>query len=148
MQKKIPNSNPRILIIQNLYSKYVNKDNIIEFKKHRFKKFIKDVVNGTIERNELIEELITKHLKEDINLNRTDKILIVTLHASIYEFLYKPQTSLNIIINEYLEAAKYFIEDNQKKFLNALLDKIGKKIRFNNEWVPINQKVFCTTFIK
>ena len=133
MQKKKPNLNPRILIIQNLYSKYVNKDNIIEFKKHRFKKFIKDVVNGTIERNELIEELITKHLKEDINLNRTDKILIVTLHASIYEFLYKPQTSLNIIINEYLEAAKYFIEDNQKKFLNALLDKIGKKIRFNNE---------------
>ena len=133
MQKKIPNSNPRILIIQNLYSKYVNKDNIIEFKKHRFKKFIKDVVNGTIERNELIEELITKHLKEDINLNRTDKILIVTLHASIYEFLYKPQTSLNIIINEYLDAAKYFIEDNQKKLLNALLDKIGKKIRFNNE---------------
>ena len=133
MQKKIPNSNPRILIIQNLYSKYVNKDNIIEFKKHRFKKFIKDVVNGTIERNELIEELITKHLKEDINLNRTDSILIVILHASIYEFLYKPQTSLNIIINEYLDAAKYFIEDNQKKFLNALLDKIGKKIRFNNE---------------
>ena len=133
MQKKIPNSNPRILIIQNLYSKYVNKDNIIEFKKHRFKKFIKDVVNGTIERNELIEELIKKHLNEDINLNRTDRILIITLHASIYEFLYKPQTSLNIIINEYLEAAKYFIEDNQKKFLNALLDKIGKKIRFNNE---------------
>ena len=133
MQKKIHNSNPRILIIQNLYSKYVNKDNIIEFKKHRFKKFIKDVVNGTIERNELIEELVKKHLKEDINLNRTDRILIVTLHASIYEFLYKPQTSLNIIINEYLEAAKYFIEDNQKKFLNALLDKIGKKIRFNNE---------------
>ena len=133
MQKKIPNSNPRILIIQNLYSKYVNKDNIIEFKKHRFKKFIKDVVNGTIERNELIEELIKKHLKEDINLNRTDKVLIVVLHASIYEFLYKPQTSLNIIINEYLDAAKYFIEDNQKKFLNALLDKIGKKIRFNNE---------------
>ena len=133
MQKKIPNSNPRILIIQNLYSKYVNKDNIIEFKKHRFKKFIKDVVNGTIERNELIEELVKKHLKEDINLNRTDSILIVILHASIYEFLYKPQTSLNIIINEYLDAAKYFIEDNQKKFLNALLDKIGKKIRFNNE---------------
>ena len=133
MQKKIPNLNPRILIIQNLYSKYVNKDNIIEFKKHRFKKFIKDVVNGTIERNELIEELIKKHLKEDINLYRTDKVLIVVLHASIYEFLYKPQTSLNIIINEYLEAAKYFIEDNQKKFLNALLDKIGKKIRLNNE---------------
>ena len=133
MQKKISSSNPRILVIQNLYSQYLNKDNILEFKKHRFKKFVKDVVNGTIERNELIEELIQKHLKEDINLNRTDKILIVTLHASIYEFLYKPQTSLNIIINEYLEAAKYFIEDNQKKFLNALLDKIGKKIRFNNE---------------
>ena len=133
MPKKISGPNPRILVIQNLYSKYVNKDNILEFKKHRFKKFVKDVVNGTIERNELIEELIQKHLKEDINLNRTDKILMIILHASIYEFLYRPQTSLNIIINEYLVAAKYFIEDNQKKFLNALLDKIGKKIRLNNE---------------
>ena len=133
MQKKISGPNPRILVIQNLYSKYVNKDNILEFKKHRFKKFVKDVVNGTIERNELIEELIQKHLKEDINLNRTDKILMIILHASIYEFLYRPQTSLNIIINEYLVAAKYFIEDNQKKFLNALLDKIGKKIRRDNE---------------
>ena len=133
MQKKISSSNPRILVIQNLYSKYVNKDNILKFKKHRFKKFVKDVVYGTIERNELIEELIQKHLKEDINLNRTDKILMIILHASIYEFLYRPQISLNIIINEYLEVAKYFIEDNQKKFLNAMLDKIGKKIRLNNE---------------
>ena len=125
--------NPRVIIIQKLYSKNLNSESEIEFPKHKFKKFVKDVVNGTIERNELIEELIQKHLKEDINLNRTDKILMIILHASIYEFLYRPQTSLNIIINEYLEAAKYFIEDNQKKFLNALLDKIGKKLRLNNE---------------
>ena len=63
MQKKISGPNPRILVIQYLYSKYVNKDNILEFKKHRFKKFVKDVVNGTIERNELIEELIGDNCK-------------------------------------------------------------------------------------
>ena len=42
-------------------------------------KFIKDVVEGTIERKEMIEETIDKYLKEDINLQRTDKILKIIL---------------------------------------------------------------------
>jgi N utilization substance protein B len=55
------------------------------------------------------------------------------LHAAIFELLYKPQTSVNIIINEYLNAAEAFVDSKQKKFLNALLDKISKKIRNSNE---------------
>ena len=49
-----PKNNPRFIIIQKLYVKFYNEDNNIEFPKHRFKKFIKDIVLGTIERNELI----------------------------------------------------------------------------------------------
>ena len=63
----IPNSNPRVIVIQKLYSQYINKDQKIEFKKHRYKKFIKDIVLGTLERKELIEEIINKHLKKDID---------------------------------------------------------------------------------
>ena len=125
--------NPRVIIIQKLYSKDLNSDTKIEFPKHRFKKFIKDVVSGSLERKELIEETITLHLSKDINFKRTDKLLIILLHAAVFEFLYKPQTSVNIIINEYLNAAKSFIDNNQKNFLNALLDKISKKIRNSNE---------------
>ena len=125
--------NPRVIIIQKLYSKNLNSDGEIEFPKHRFKKFIKDIVLGSLERKELIDETIKLHLSEDIDFKRTEKLIIILLQAAIFELLYKPETSVNIIINEYLNAAEVFVDSNQKKFLNALLDKISKKIRNSNE---------------
>ena len=53
-----PKNNPRIIIIQKLYGKFFNKEEELTFPKHRFKKFIKDVVKGTIERNEVIDNEI------------------------------------------------------------------------------------------
>ena len=128
-----PSNNPRVIIIQKLYAQEFNKESELIFPKHRYKKFIKDVVLGTLERKELIEETIQQHLDDDLSKKRTEKLLIVLLHAAIFELLYKPETSVNIIINEYLNAAKAFINNKQKSFLNALLDKISKKIRNSNE---------------
>ena len=121
--------NPRVIVIQKLYSQYINKKETLNFEKHRYKKFIKDIVLGTLERKELIEETIRKHLSEDFNIKRTEKLLVIFLHAAIYELLYRPQTSVNIIINEYLNSSIFFLEKSQKKYLNATLDKIAKKIR-------------------
>ena len=121
--------NPRVIVVQKLYSQEFNKGSKLIFPKHRYKKFIKDVVLGTLERKELIEETIEQHLSEDLNSKRTEKLLILILHAAIFEFLYRPQTSINIIINEYLNTSKFFLEQSQKKYLNAILDKISKKIR-------------------
>ncbi len=129
MDKDVHSSNPRVVIIQKLYSQYINKVEKIEFRKHRYKKFIKDIVFGTLERKELINKIIEKHLSKDININRTDTLLIIFLHAAIFELLYRPQTSINIIINEYLNSSKYFLGQSQKGFLNAMMDKISKKIR-------------------
>ena len=133
------NKNPRVIVIQKLYSKNLNNDQLIEFPKHRFKKFIKDVVLGTLERKEYIQETINTYLNNDLDIKRTEKILILLLHAAIFELLYKPQISVNIIINEYLNASNSFIDENQKKFLNALLDKVSKKIRSNNGWIWNNK---------
>ena len=44
------NKNSRIIIVQKLYSYFLNKDTKIIYPKHRYKKFIKDIVSGTIER--------------------------------------------------------------------------------------------------
>ena len=128
-----PKNNPRIIIIQKLYEKYYNKDKNFTFPKHRFKKFIKDVVYGTLERNDLIEDEIKNHLKDDIKINNLDKIFQVIIKCAIFELLYKPKTSINIIIKEYLIASNFFITDPQTKYLNAILDKISKKIRIPNE---------------
>ena len=127
-----PKYNPRVIVIQKLYGKFFNEDENLTFPKHRFKKFIKDVVNGTIERDDIIMEEITNHLNSDLDLKKLDKIFQVIIKSAIFEFLYKPKTSSKIIINEYLKASNFFIEDGQTKYLNALLDKISKKIRNSN----------------
>ena len=128
-----PKNNPRVIIIQKLYGKFYNKDEDLIFPKHRFKKFIKDVVNGTIERDEVINEEIINHLNSDLNLKNLDKVFEVIIKSAIFEFLYKPKTSIKIIIKEYLNASNFFIDTSKTKYLNALLDKISKKIRKSNE---------------
>ena len=127
-----PKNNPRVIVIQKLYGKYFNEGESLTFPKHRFKKFIKDVVNGTIERNDVINDEISNHLNSDLDFKKIDKVFQVIIKSAIYEFLYKPKISSKIIINEYLKVSNFFIEDGQTKYLNALLDKISKKIRISN----------------
>ena len=127
-----PNQSPRVIIIQKLYGNFFNDDINITFSKHRFKKFIKDVVLGTIEREEIIKEEVNIHLSDDIQLGKLDKVFQVIVKSAIFEFLYKPKISTKIIIKEYLNASNFFLENSQTKYLNAILDKIAKKIRNKN----------------
>ena len=133
-----PNQSPRVIIIQKLYGKFFNDDVDITFSKHRFKKFIKDVVLGTIERDEVIKEEVKNHLSDDLELTNLDKVFQVIVKSAIFELLYKPKISTKIIIKEYLDASNFFLEDSQTKYLNAILDKIAKKIRIPNAWIWIN----------
>ena len=64
-----PKNNPRVIIIQKLYGKFYNEDNDLDFPKHRFKKFIKDIVLGTIERNDLILEELNNKLGDQFILS-------------------------------------------------------------------------------
>jgi len=127
-----PKNNPRVIIIQKLYGKFFNEDEDVIFPKHRFKKFIKDIVLGTIERDELILDELNNKLGSEFVLENLDKVFQTILKAATYEFLYKPNISINIIIKEYLNSSNFFLEDSQTKYLNALLDNVGKKLRIPN----------------
>ena len=127
-----PKNNPRVIIIQKLYGKFFNDDEVLSFPKHRFKKFIKDVVKGTIERDDVIKDEIKNHLNSDTNIKNLDKIFQVIIKSAIFEFLYRPKTSIKVIIKEYLNASNYFLDKSQTGYLNAILDKISKKIRSSN----------------
>ena len=118
--------NPRIIVVQKLYTHYLNKDSELYFPKHRYKKFIKDVVNGTIERKELIQNLIDKELEKNINEKKTDLMIKIMIMAAIYEFMYMHKTPIKVIITEYLKVSDSFIKSSQKNFLNAILDKASK----------------------
>ena len=127
-----PKNNPRVIIIQKLYGKFFNNDEMLTFPKHRFKKFIKDIVLGTIERDELIISELEDKLGDRFIFENLDKVFQTILKAATYEFLYKPNVSINIIIKEYLNSSNFFLKDSQTKYLNALLDIIGRKLRLKN----------------
>ena len=127
--KKSKNSTPRIKVIQKLYNSLMNPEAEINFPKSQYKKFIKDVVKGTLERSELIEGTVSSYLSEDINLTKTDKILKIILFAAIFELMFRLNTPKKVIINEYLLASEYFLEKIQVGYLNAILDKISKELR-------------------
>ena len=101
----------------------------IEYSKNQYKKFIKDVVTGTLERSDLIEETINLNLSNDIDLVKTDKLLKIVLFAAVFELMFKHNTPIKVIISEYLLASEYFLEKIQIGYLNAILDKISKIIR-------------------
>jgi len=123
---------PRVRVIQKLYGNSLNPEAIIEFTKSQYKKFIKDVVQGTIERNDLIEETVSKYLSEDLDLKRTDKLLKIIVFAGVFELMFKHNNPTKVIINEYVKTSEFFLEKAQIKFVNAILDKIAKNIRKPN----------------
>ena len=107
----------------------MNPNSEIDFPKNQYKKFIKDVVNGTLERSELIEETVNKHLADDVNLKKTDKLLKIILFAAIFELMFKHNNPKKVIISEYLLVSEFFLEKVQIGYLNAILDKISKVLR-------------------
>ena len=129
MSNNKQSTSPRVRVIQKLYGNSLNSEAIIEYPKSQYKKFIKDVVQGTIERKDLIEETISKHLARDLDLKRTDKLLKIIVFAAIFELMFKHNNPTNVIINEYVKTSEFFLEKAQIKFLNAILDKISKSIR-------------------
>ena len=107
----------------------MNPDAEIDYPKSQYNKFIKDVVKGTLERSDLIQETVNSYLSNDINLAKTDKILKIILFAAIFELMFKHNTPKKVIINEYLLASEYFLEKIQIGYLNAILDKISTELR-------------------
>jgi len=133
MNQSEPHLNPRVIVVQKLYGHQLNNEFKITFPKHKYRKFIKDVVNGTIERKELIQDLLTKELNEDINDNKTDLMVKLMIMAATYEFMFMHKTPVKVVISEYLKVSDFFVQSSQKSFLNAILDKISKLSRIEDK---------------
>ena len=128
-QRNHKNSSPRIKIIQKIYGSLMNPEEEIIYPKNQYKKYIKDVVSGTLERTDLIEETIIKHIDQDIDLKKTDKLLKIILFSGVFELMFKHNTPKKVVIHEYVRASEFFLEKAQISYLNAILDKLSKFLR-------------------
>ena len=123
------NNNARIIVIQKLYSYYLNKNSLISYPKHRYKKFIKDIVTGTIEREEFILLKLKEILKKEFSPSRTNLILKLMIISAAFELLFVHKTPVKVIVSEYVKISDFFLEKAHKRYLNAILDKISKNVR-------------------
>ena len=133
MSEKQPDKNPRIIVVQKLYSHYLNRESELIFPKHRYKKFIKDTVLGTIEREEFLLENLKTILKDEFNPSRTDLILKLMILSATFELMFSHKTPTNVVVSEYVKISDFFLETAHKGYLNAILDKISKNVRKNHE---------------
>ena len=133
MSEKQPDKNPRIIVVQKLYSHFLNKESELIFPKHRYKKFIKDTVLGTIEREELLLENLKTILKDEFNPSRTDLILKLMILSATFELMFSHKTPINVVVSVYVKISDCFLETAHKRYLNAILDKISKNVRKNYE---------------
>ncbi|MEY3001627.1 MAG: transcription antitermination factor NusB [Pseudomonadota bacterium] len=102
-------------------------DEILEEGKIRNKQkaFSDALFEGTIENLEMLDTQIQKHLKE-WDYSGIGKVEKAIMRLSAYEILVA-KTDKAIIINEAVELAKALADDKSPKFINGVLDALGKE---------------------
>lgn len=84
--------------------------------------FVNKIVNGVIEKHKELDEKANKYLT-DWTIDRLDNLGATILRMSIYEILYTDTPKI-VVINEAIELAKKYSDENVRKMINAVLDKI------------------------
>jgi len=107
--------------IEEQFENFIKNDEIQE--EQEILKYIEDVFYGIKSNEEAIKEIIMKNLKENWTIERLSKIDVAILKLSIYEIVYA-KLPFKIAINEAVELAKEYGDDNSPSFINGVLAKV------------------------
>ena len=88
--------------------------------------FVRNIVYGVITHQEEIDSLANKYMK-NWTIDRIEKTGAAILRIGIYEILFEEDTPNIVAINEAIELAKKYSDDNVRKIINAVLDKINNE---------------------
>lgn len=136
----------RLAAVQALYQRHMEGTPtaklLDEFHQHRLGKeieedqyadaeveFFDDVVSGVIARDEEIDALVSGKLAEGWTLARLDKTMVQILRCGTYELLARADVPKATAISEYVDVAHAFFDEREAKFVNGVLDAIGKEVR-------------------
>jgi len=99
-----------------------NVDDVIKENLEIENEFVKEVVHGVLENKDAIDEKANEYLSgwKITRLGNTDQAI---LRMGIYELLYT-KTPEVVAINEAIELAKAYSDDDVRKMINGVLDKI------------------------
>lgn len=84
------------------------------------------IIAGTIDHIDEIDKVIESHLSSSWSMERLNKVTLAILRTSTYELKFQKDIDQKIVIDEAVNIAKDYGTDDSYKFINAVLDKIGK----------------------
>ncbi len=91
--------------------------------------FFADLVEGTSERREEIDDHLARVLPAGWPLERLESVVRAILRAGTYELLARPDVPTATVIDEYLNVAHAFFDEGEVPFINGMLDRLGRDLR-------------------
>jgi N utilization substance protein B len=136
----------RIAAVQGLYQMDLAQTDlnavIDQFKTHRFSAvegedtiagadttFFAELLRGVVRHQRQIDPLVDQQLAAGWRLARVDSILRAILRAGVLELLERPDVPGRVVINEYIEVAHAFFDDDEPKVVNGVLDQLARRLR-------------------
>ena len=104
-----------------------------EFIEHRFPEspaapdegLFRAIVDGVPRRQVAIDRAVAAALNENWRLQRIDSIVRAVLRAAVWELVDRPDIPARVVIDEYIEIARGFSDEENCAFVNAVLDRIA-----------------------
>jgi len=87
------------------------------------------ILSGVVENQKAVDPLIGQSLTEDWPLSRLDTTLRAILRAGVYELMKRDDVPVAVIVSEYVDIAKAFYEEEEPKLVNAVLDRVARRVR-------------------
>ena len=100
-----------------------NVENVISENLEVDNEFVRNIVYGVITHLDELDETANKYMR-NWTIDRIDKTGAAILRIGLYEILFEDTPNI-VAINEAVELAKKYSDDNVRKIINAVLDKVN-----------------------
>jgi transcription antitermination protein NusB len=87
------------------------------------------ILSGVVQNQTKIDPIIRQALLDDWPLSRIDSTLRAILRAGVYELMERRDVPVAVIVSEYLDIAKAFYDEEEPKLVNAVLDRVARRVR-------------------
>ncbi len=113
-----------------------------EFTEHRFGRdlegrqladadevFFGEIVRGVVADQDLLDAAIRKRLAANWKLDRLDATVRAVLRCGAFELNTREDVPSEVVIDEYVELAKAFVDAKEVAFVNGALDGVARDLR-------------------
>lgn len=134
----------RVIVMQSLFAQEAREQDsklVFEYILKEFgpkiqdDSFAKELFFGILETIDEIQDAIVRFAPE-WPIDKIDPVERAILYIGVYELLKCPDTPKAVVINEAIEIAKEYADQNSGKFVNGVLNSVAQEVGAKDEKKP------------